>query len=109
MFSFDCNGCSEYDKEQWGCEKAAEYPIWSDEDGDFYNCLVRFITPSTYDFLSRYDAIKNGWAVGLPFDNTLNRFVEAVNIFEHHLAKFEAEKQPEASNDLSVFRGKKNG
>jgi hypothetical protein len=47
--------------------------------------------------------------VGLPFDNTLNRFVEAVNIFERYIAKFEAEKGPETKTDFSAFRGKNNG
>jgi hypothetical protein len=57
--------------------------------------------------LSRYDAIKAGWASGLPYGETCNRFVEAVNFFERQLRRLEAMKEPEQP-DLTAMQGKKN-
>jgi hypothetical protein len=90
--TFDCAGCDESAKKEWGCEEEAEYAIWEDEEDALYNCPAKFIAPCVYDFLSRYDAIKAGWAERLPFDNTTNRFVEAVHIFESELEKAKEKK-----------------
>jgi hypothetical protein len=65
------------------------------------------VSNDTAEFLSRYDAIKAGWATGLPYGKTSNRFVEAVSYFEHQMRRFEAMKEPEQPN-LEAFQGKKN-
>ena len=49
-------------KEQLGCEKTTLEAVWEDEEDAFFNCPFNFISSSTIDFLSRYDALKNGWA-----------------------------------------------
>ena len=94
---FDCNECTDYDKEQLACEKISAEPIWSDENDDFYNCPFHFISYSTFDLLSRYDAIKQGWALPLSYDKTLNRFVEAIEYYEKQYNKFYNQKHHKAS------------
>jgi hypothetical protein len=99
MMSFDC-GCTDYEKEQWGCEKPTEQPIWSDDVDDFYNCPFRFIASCTFDFIERYDAIKTGMCTGLPYDKTINRFLVAVKIYENYFNRFydEKNKQPQRTS-----------
>jgi hypothetical protein len=83
---FEC-GCDEYTKEQWGCEKPAQVPIYEDEQDAFYNCPWRFVSASTIDFLQRYNDLKNGIVAALPYNQTLNRFLEAVHYFDGEYEK----------------------
>jgi hypothetical protein len=79
------------------CEKISEEPVWSDENDDFYNCPFRFILDNTNDFLSRYDAIKQGWTLPLPYDKTLSRFIEASKYYEQQYSKFLEQKHHNTS------------
>ena len=84
-----------------GCEVAAQQAIYEDDEDSFFTCPFKFISPSVADFLSRYDALKDGWTRGLPYDKTLNKFLEAIRCFEGYLAKFKSDKEPQ--NDFSAF------
>jgi hypothetical protein len=57
--------------------------------------------------LERYDYLKDGLVSAMPFDLTLNRFLEAARYFENELIRFQNEKQATPPSDMSAFTGKK--
>jgi len=52
--------------------------------------------------------MRDGLVSGLPYDETLNRFLEAAHYFEKQLTRFEAMKMPAPDNGLDSFQWKKN-
>jgi hypothetical protein len=87
LFTFDCAGCDENARKDWGCYDPVDIAVWEDDFDAFYNCPYRFIAPCVIDFLDRYAAIKDGWARPMSFDEYPNRYLQYVKIFESEMSK----------------------
>jgi hypothetical protein len=90
-------------KEEWGCNKPTENPVWVDDEDEYFTCPFKFYIncPSARDFLKRYDDLKDGIVAPLPYDKTLAKFLEAVSFFNGEYCRFLKDKQP-ASNTASL-------
>ena len=89
LIAFSCEKCNDspYIKDSLGCEKPLkDAATWIGPDDEFYNCPIRFITDSTYDFIEKYDCRK--FYTGNQYEKESAKFLLAVRIFERYLSKF---------------------
>jgi hypothetical protein len=98
MIGMNCATCQTAPKakESFGCESPLQVPAvyFGDiEDEEWYNCPMRFITQSSYDFLNEYDAYKSGMAEPMKYGKQSAKYFEAVRTFDHYLSMFSNMKQ----------------
>ena len=82
-------------KEFWGCEKPSQEVVKAmrDDYGNpvyYHSCPNKFISPSVNDFVERYHAIKDGFAVGLTYEDTPAKFFEMKNYYEYWLGFYKS-------------------
>lgn len=61
---------------------------WLDADEDWYNCPLKFVNNSIYDFIMKYDSYKNGTATPPDFEMQSARFNQAVRFFDSKVSEF---------------------
>jgi hypothetical protein len=106
LIAFSCNKCksadvkdeksnivSNYIKESLGCEKALDNPgTWfntGDDDGElFFNCPLKFISPSVKMFFEKYDLYCRKMIMPLNYENESSKFLEGIEFFESWLDQY---------------------
>lgn len=88
------NEISNYIKESLGCEHPTQTPAtWLDENEEWFNCPIQFISQSVFAFFEKYDSFKNGLSMPLNYEDQIGKFNLAVKSFEYYLNKFTEQKQ----------------
>jgi hypothetical protein len=96
LIAFSCTQCelAPYTKDSLGCENTTQTPAaWLDEDEEWHNCPIKFVSQSVIDFMEKYDSYKNKMATPPDFENQSAKFNSAVRIFESYLSKYNEMKQ----------------
>lgn len=95
LIDFSCERCKEapYIKEAIGCDKPTKNPAKWWHDDEFYNCPIRFIMQSTYEFLEKIDSYRSGLSTPPDYEKQSARFLLAIKVFDHYIYKFTQLKQ----------------
>jgi hypothetical protein len=72
-----------------GCKKPLEIAAkWLEDEEEFFNCPMQFITVGTCDFLEKYDCYKKGTATPPDYERQSANFITAAGLLERSIDKF---------------------
>lgn len=87
-------------KEQRGCEKPTQQPVWEDEDDVYYSCPILWITQEIIDW---YDEMAYSKEFGgAAYTDQSNRFVEAWLFYNSEMGRFSKAKLDKGKEDKTT-------
>ena len=72
------------------------------DDYEFFVCPLSFLSSQIKFWYKKYKLIKDQICKPLDYVITINKFFEAVNIYEFYLSKFQNDKQTIDKNDKAL-------
>lgn len=106
----DCQGDPDT-KKNWGCDSSTQFAVWADNENEFYNCPLKFITPEHYDFLEEYD-FNNRHNVSIDIKNVPCRYLEAEKYLSTMTSWYSSAKtthEDKEQSTIMMLKGKFDG
>lgn len=96
-----CNNCSELRQEQLNCNNLSSTNIVFSDDklGEFYNCPLKWLSVTVYDWYDEYYYLKNYPASAPSYNDCKKRYWECVKIYESTLNGLQVRKSGQSVND----------
>ena len=89
-------GEESYIQKSRGCNAPSEVGVkWFNDEDDFWNCPIKFISQGVYEFLEKYDAYKSQLATPPDYEKQAAKFWEGVKALESYLVKFHKQQKGE--------------
>lgn len=79
-------------KEQRGCDKPTQIPVWVIDEYKFFICPFKWVSPQISFWYKKYSLIKNNICLPLNYDFCNPKFIEAIDIYEYYLHQFTKDK-----------------
>jgi hypothetical protein len=87
----NCESCkvSPELKEAFGCDKPTQDPSqWLDEDGQWFNCPIKFVSDDSKEFIQEYDSYKDNGSMPLKYNEQSHKYLEAKRTYEFFEQKY---------------------
>jgi hypothetical protein len=104
---FDCQQCRNDPelKETWGCEKPKQVAVWQDdEDNEFYNCPLRFVPQTVYDWFYEYEYYQLFQGSAPAFEKQAAKFYDAARVYKMTLLKYAPKPRQDKGDGLQILR-----
>lgn len=87
-------------KEQRGCERPTQQPVWEDEDDIYYSCPINWITDEIGQWWD--EVVYSREFGGMSYDQQSNRFVEAYLFYSAEFNRFSKLKIDKGKEDKTT-------
>jgi len=82
-----------------GCEEPTQMAVWEDDDDEFYNCPLRFITDQTAEWYKEYAYYQDFPGAAPAYRQMPAKFLEAISYYKGALADQAAKRRPAGQRD----------